>query len=612
MASTVVEQFVARLGWEVPPESQRDVEKFDDSIDDIIGGLGKLAVAAGAALAAIVGLSGVTNKHTAIQTNMANALGISADALAALGNVVENIGFDYEKVGDLVEELNNKMGEFELTGMTSVKEALQLVNLEFKELKDLSPEDQFIRIMDAAKDLEDQQVAVSAVDMLMGGDANKILGYLRTQEQSLAEIIQRQLELNFLTDQGREGAVAFTAAWGELSNSVGSIWAQFSGLLGEALTPLIGGFSDLLISNKEVIQTKLREWAQGIADAVAWLTPKIRWIIEKLGDLKDIVDKVVRSLGGWRNVLKVLGIFMASLGLVKMIATLQRLVTMWNTVGKAALFAQAKMLLIPAIIALIALILEDIWVFLEGGESLTGKFLTKLGELIGIDLVTPLREGWPAFKALLGQWWDGIKAVITALSESVAAVVLFIIEIFEKGLGPAWDNLVKGMGEIWGEFGTLLKDFWREFVTFVEWTLDDWKNWFVSFWTDIKNWFKDTFIAPVVDYFTVLVAEAKKKIQEIKGFLSGIPLLGKLFEDSNITVDKKYTVGAGIQAPREVRNFPGTTQTTSTTSNKVDVGGITVMAQPGQSPAQVGRSVRQALEEQVAVAVRANTKGIER
>ncbi len=451
--ATVVEQFVALLGWDVPPAEQKKLKQFDKSMGKIIDGFGKMAVAAGAALAGIVALTAHTNKQTTIQNNLAAAVGLSAEKLDALAAVTENIGFDFEKTVDLVEELNNKFGEFELTGMTSVKESLHLLGLEFKDLKDLSPEDQFIRIMDAAKDLDNQQVAVSAVDMLMGGDANKILGHLKNYDGSLSDIMERYQELNFLTDEGRDGAKDFTMVLGELTFSVGSLWKEFSGLLGKALGPYIDLASTWIRQNRKLIKQKLREWVYRISKAIRWLLPRIVRFIKWLRNLGKSASDIIERLGGLENILKLIAVFLGSALFYKGILAVQALEAAWKKAGAKALWAQAKMLLIPLAIAALVLALQDIYVFLEGGKSITGGLLKMAG--VSEETIASMRENWTSFKDLLSASW-GKDGILKTLEDFWRAVKDFHTMAIDNSIQQIkdWANAVKQtIKDIWGGLG---------------------------------------------------------------------------------------------------------------------------------------------------------------
>lgn len=364
-----IEEFVSKIRWDT---DSRGLQSFENSVEKV--GKAVLAVSAAvvAGTTALIAFAGVTARNEAIQTNLATAVGMSAEKVEALATVFNGLGFDFEKTIDLTEELNNKMGEFELTGMTSVKEALQLVNLEFKDLKDLAPEEQLIKVLDAAKALGDSQVAASAVDMLMGGDANKMIGYLRTYEGSLEDIISLQLKMNLRTEESRAGAVRFADAL----NNLGSIWesaaALGSGLVGKALSPLIEKFNTWIAANRELVQSKIDDFIQGLTKVVkalyrafVFLAPKVSWFFGKIAD-------GVKAVGGFGAVLRIAGLLLAQLVATKVITGLVKIVQLVKAGRTAAMLFSAAWFLVPIVLALVA---EDIYQFVKGNDSLIGEMV---------------------------------------------------------------------------------------------------------------------------------------------------------------------------------------------------------------------------------------------
>lgn len=154
----------------------------------------------------------------------AASVGLSTDALLGYQGAVQDLGFDAEKVVDLVEEMNNKFGESKGLGVTTpVKEALSILKVDLREIAALKPEEQFEHIMDAAAKMKDQQKAVSAVDILMGGDANKIMGSLRAkaaeQGMTVKDLLAQYRAMNLTTKEGRSGLQAFYQSWQKLDTA---------------------------------------------------------------------------------------------------------------------------------------------------------------------------------------------------------------------------------------------------------------------------------------------------------------------------------------------------------------------------------------------------------
>lgn len=396
----------------------------------------------GAGVAAGVGVVGaavtMTNKATGEQVKLSKSLGVSADSFQAWGGVAREAGFQADTVGDLIEEMNNKLGESAgLEETTPVKESLEMLGLSFQEIQDMKPEEQFKRISEAIKSMPDSQQASAAADILMGGEANKFFGYLRAQEEGLDEILARQKRLNILSKEGRAGAEAYNTAFSRMTTVVGSVAAEISGLIGGALAPLVDEYAP-----------KLADWVKshkadlvGIGDAIKGAIPAFiafgRGVFSVFSAVGSAISGVASLLGGFDNLAIAIGMAFgtkAAIGMGKFASNI-------FTVGKAltplisgifpavvtgiraigmAVMANPIGLAITAIVGAALLV----WKYWEP----ISEFFCKIGSVIadgvskGFDLIksvfsnfTPLGlviKHWEPIKAWVGNLfgWIGDKA----------------------------------------------------------------------------------------------------------------------------------------------------------------------------------------------------------
>jgi hypothetical protein len=400
----------AREAAKAARKAKRDLKKLKEGFASFGKGVAKAAVVVAGATTALAAWISLSTRATAVNARQAESVGLSIESYEALTGVVNQLGFEGEKAIDLIEEMNNKFGELKGLGeLTSAEESLQLLNLSFKELKDLNPEEQFVKVMDAAKGLEDQQKAVSAVDMLMGGDANKFLGHLRNFDGTLEEILDKYKAMNFLTEEGAAGAKRFDDAQQQMLGSLNSMQKQLAALIGKQLAPLIEKFNEWIAANREVLAAKLEVWAERVSNFIQRLWT---WILRITGAFNTFIDAV----GGAENALNLLGIAV-SMGLIaKLVLAMPKIIAfigLMKSVGLQALLAQAKLLAIPlaiaAIIVLLALLAEDLYRFFTGGESFFGK----LGEIIA-NFIWDTKE---SFKEWLSEIWEGVKTTFTRIAE---------------------------------------------------------------------------------------------------------------------------------------------------------------------------------------------------
>jgi hypothetical protein len=548
-----IEEFAAFLGWEI---DSKELEKFDKQVDEMKKGVesaGKTILKAAGAVSAlagtVAGLITLTNKATAEKANLAESVGLSAENVDALSSVIENLGFDFEKTIDLVEELNNKIGEMKGLGeMSSVQDSIRMLGLEWKELSKLSPEDQFIEVLDAAKNLEDQQRAVSAVDMLMGGDANRILGFLRTQEGSLREILERRKQLIMLDKEGREGAKLFNEVMIQARTVVQSLIAQFSGLAGEALVPIISQFTDWVIQNKELIKTRLREWVDRVVRGLIWFT-------EKALKLYFWIKRLTDSLGGLENTVKLLVLAFLSLKAAGIIIWFGKLVVAMRSAGTAGLLMNLKIAALPVLLAaaivLAILILEDFYRYLTGGDSVIGRLIPHLEGIY--DEMIKVAEQY--IDDAITQWsdWLGVSK-----------------EDLDKFLIDSTDAVSKFFIDLW--------------------------NWFVELPDRFRNALDDAF-----NTFSVWISKIKAGAAEI-------PIIGGLFRGETTIAPPTPTGGLRPSpALAGAGGTGGTTTNSAVTNNNIN---MKITQLPGESGEDFANRVGKVIEEKAAVAARNNSTGV--
>lgn len=256
-----------------------------------VGKKGGLAIAGGIAAgsAALV----VLNSKLRETVELAGAVGVSADLLENLGAAVAPAGFELDNIVDLIEEMNNKLGESAgLKELTPVTESLGILGIKFRDIRKLKPEEQFKKITDAALKMKDAQKAAAAVDILMGGEANKLIGILRKQGKTTDEILAAQRMYNARTDEGRKGAVAFSREIGKTNNMIGSLSSEIAGLVGGSMVPLLAKMTAYISANRDLIKTKVLEFFTQLkakAEA-AW-----QWLNEE-GRLQSIIE-TIKGLG---------------------------------------------------------------------------------------------------------------------------------------------------------------------------------------------------------------------------------------------------------------------------------------------------------------------------
>lgn len=286
--------------YETILKRRKKLFEVGSSLKSGVGKVGGAVGMVGMAGAGVIGagLAAVTmaNRETAQNDAQARAIGVNPETIQALGGVVKGLGFEAENVVDLFEELNNKMGESAgIEEVTAVTDALKILGLEYDHLAALKPEQQFLAIARAAQKLGDAQQASAAADILMGGEANKIIGDLVRRGVSIDALIDKQKSLSVLTAEGRAGAQQFNVALNELQTAGGSALQEISGIIGSELSPIISTWAADLVSFFRENREQIVAFIQGTGDFFKELPGQLAKAAEVVGKIVAALSKVA----GW-------------------------------------------------------------------------------------------------------------------------------------------------------------------------------------------------------------------------------------------------------------------------------------------------------------------------
>lgn len=369
-----------------------------------------MAIAGGAAATALT----LFNKSSVRAQRLAESVGAQVGQVEAISGAVKSAGFEMDHVVDIIEEMNNKIGESkglkELSRPTA--EAMQILNIEFKKLKRMSPAEQFQHIADKALQMKDSQKAAAAVDILMGGEANKLIGVLRQQGKTMGDITNRYERLNARTEKSRKGSQLFVQALNDAQFATTSLGQEIAGLVGEQLAPLIRKFTDFIVKNRELIKTKVLEWFHMVRD--------------NFGEIVAWLEKLAIGIGVWFTFIAVLKTFIA-------VMTAVNIVMAMNPLGLIVLGVVA------AIAAIAALIFwfNEIKAWFLGLPGWVDVAIIALAALTGpigwlIGGAALIMRHWEPIKAFFKDLWQGVQDVFDGVMNWIIKKILSVVRLGQR------------------------------------------------------------------------------------------------------------------------------------------------------------------------------------
>ncbi|WP_419630391.1 hypothetical protein [Thiolapillus sp.] len=526
----IIDRFVAILGLDV---KKGEFDRGQRAVSSLKTGLKALAAVATTAFATFGAIG--TARDVSRLDAYAKAVGLSTDFLEHLGHSVAALGFDYEHVADMVEEMNNKIGEsIGIAEMTPVKEALGILGLEFEKLSKMDRELQFRTVMNAAMELDDSQAASAAVDILVGSESSKITSYLRSSGKSFDELMKGYEDGDAQTKQTREALIKLGQSVGKVGIMFGNLKRALLGFFAVALEPMTRGFVQLLKSISEFIHSGLEDHIFKIIAGVKLLVVTLGslWVFAKrlmllnilrkifrFGDVFDIIDVVLELGRGLMRLMRLGGVllsFMAASSIGNAFGWIKSLGAIFTKSGRAGrgFFA----ILGSGFSRLRSLI----WVFAVG----LLQTLTSLPSLFAMGVAAAR-----GFFAILIAGFRHV-AVAIALLMRIPGVVTAMIAMLVMAIQDMWtyftdDEAVTLTGMMvdaikakWEEFVAWWSAFWNSLTWSAAW------DWIVdetnraasdikARWVRFKDWIFglwDSFATPLWDW---IVAETDQVVADV-------------------------------------------------------------------------------------------------
>ncbi|WP_075843218.1 hypothetical protein [Escherichia coli] len=240
---------------------------------------GGISVGAGLTLAGAAGAALSRNSETAERAGIARSYGVDYETYAAWDSLGRQMGLNGENIGDLFEEYRNKVFDDDngATDKGAIQEVFGKLGLKAGVMAGKNNQEQVEFLFDRLLQVENEQQAAGMADALFGGEANKILTWMRLSGKTFRELISEQKRYNLVTKEGADGAVQGHVALSNFRNVLSSSIDDISGKLGKELVPHIQQVTDDLAAwfkdgGLEKIRAFIRDDAlPALIDMAAWM-----------------------------------------------------------------------------------------------------------------------------------------------------------------------------------------------------------------------------------------------------------------------------------------------------------------------------------------------------
>jgi tape measure domain-containing protein len=264
-------------------------------------------------------------------------------------------------------------------------------------------------------------------------------------------------QLKKMASDGKLTAKAVIEATRQMSDYFGEKFKEMPMTVGRAMTVVGNRFSMMLdrMNRESNFVTKIANL-----------------ILAGFDKIEAGVDKLVKAFGGWNNMLRFVGIAIGVALGAKALAIL-------SAFRAASLLAMLPFIKIIAIITAVALVLEDLYVWIQGGESLTGS------------LIGPWEEWAPYVMAVINM----VRDAVVWFGEAIGAVAAMIVGM----LTLDGDLFMAGLEGLTGMLWSVIQQWWAYLVESFKAAWSAVSQFFVDAMTALGKMIYDAIFAPIVN-----------------------------------------------------------------------------------------------------------------
>ena len=213
--------------------------------------LGGAALATGTALAGIgfvtVGVAAI--KSGAGVAKLSDELNISTEALTGWQYAAGKVFEDGNKMADVFKDMNDRVGDFASTGGGPLADVMRVTNLEIRDLINLSPDQQLLKVYDALEQIDGLSQSEKTFYLeALAGDASKLIPLLENDAEKLRELTAEAEILGLvINDLDAQKMAIVNAEMGKIGGIAKGAGNDIANALAPALFGITTEISDMVL-----------------------------------------------------------------------------------------------------------------------------------------------------------------------------------------------------------------------------------------------------------------------------------------------------------------------------------------------------------------------------
>jgi hypothetical protein len=463
----VIKELLVALGVDADTGAALD---FSAAIELAEMAMKAAAIAAAALAAALVGAVSATVEAGSAATDGAARTGLSTQAYQELAYAAEQCGVPMELLEASLGKVSAMAGKA-ANGDEAAAKAFEALGISVTDAngKVKSSEQLFNETTAALAAIEDPAKRAAAAQALYGESAAKLMPLLSQGTEGI-EAMRAEAELLgiVLSDEDVAAADAFGDSMDMLKGVVRGLAFDIGTALLPFLQRLVDGFKEWYLANRELI-----------GKGLTVLSTLLGAVFRVIGTVADVIDSVVESTIGWDNVFKVVTVavgFLATAltGLAIALGTVVAIVG--AIISGVGIFLGLVSGMLPLVIAIagafataaaavagVVLVIEDLYTYLQGGDSLIGRFVDQwrnsegvLGSVVRLfdALVLLGRTLFAAFAPIGDAGSSAFAKLLPPLERFVNFITVNLMAAL-NAIAPYIDKLAAGIGMITGGVASL-------------------------------------------------------------------------------------------------------------------------------------------------------------
>tara|TARA_B100000929_G_scaffold290714_1_gene285561 strand:+ start:4019 stop:9685 length:5667 start_codon:yes stop_codon:yes gene_type:complete len=239
--------------------TERQSEEMAASFESVSMHAQRLATVTAAATAATGAMVVSQTRNIAEQAAFARAVGVSVQTLQQWEFAAKAAGMQSGAIGDIFKDTAEKIGDFVNTGGGEAADLFEVLNLNIRDLMDLSPDKQLLAVANAFDEVGNRGAKIAFLESL-GNDATLLLPLLENN----AELLREQLDI-----ADRIGVSIPQSDVDSIENANQAL---------NELNELANGFASTVAAN--------------FAPSIVAMSQGTQELVADLGGMSEVVDKV--------------------------------------------------------------------------------------------------------------------------------------------------------------------------------------------------------------------------------------------------------------------------------------------------------------------------------